>query len=160
MNAIRTARLLGPGVATGVLAATLALGSSAMADEPSSPRTATVSAEVSTLRNQKGHLFCRLYSSPAGFPEGRAGTRELRLAIHGPTARCTFEGVPAGTYAVSVMHDENANERLDKNFLGVPTEGYGASNNHTHALSAPGWDESKFGVASGKDVGLAIALRY
>jgi uncharacterized protein (DUF2141 family) len=58
------------------------------------------------------------------------------------------------------MHDENGNRKLDKNFFGVPTEGYGVSNNHTYAMSNPTWDESKFVVESGKRVGLGVALRY
>jgi uncharacterized protein (DUF2141 family) len=58
------------------------------------------------------------------------------------------------------MHDENDNRKLDRNLFGVPTEGYGVSNNHTYALSSPKWDESTFVVESGKSVGLGIALRY
>ena len=40
-----------------------------------------------------------------------------------------FTDLPAGVYAVSVFHDENMNQKLDKNFVGVPKEEYGASNN-------------------------------
>jgi uncharacterized protein (DUF2141 family) len=107
----------------------------------------------------EGVLGCRLYSSPTGFPK-EPTPRQQQKAITGTTVRYTFEGVPTGTYAVSVMHDENANGKLDANFLGIPTEGYGVSNNHTHAMSAPTWDESKFDVKDGQDVRLGIALRY
>ena len=37
--------------------------------------------------------------------------------------------LPAGNYAVQVMHDENENNKLDTNFMGMPIEGYGFSNN-------------------------------
>jgi uncharacterized protein (DUF2141 family) len=120
---------------------------------------ATVDVNVGTFRNTKGWLGCRLYSSPAGFPK-EPTARQQRLAITGDVTRCTFTGVPPGTYAVAVMHDENGNDKLDSNFIGIPTEGYGVSNNHTHALSAPTWDESKFEVRAGDDVRLGIVLHY
>lgn len=125
------------------------------------PVTSTIDVNVGTFRNSKGWFGCRLCSASAsgGFPKEPTST-EQRLPITGGTVRCTFTHVPAGTYAVSVMHDENGNGKLDSNFLGIPTEGYGVSNNHTHALSAPTWDESKFDVKAGDVVRLGIALRY
>ena len=82
------------------------------------------------------------------------------MAIPGASAQCSFENVAPGTYAISVMHDENGNGKLDKSFIGIPTEGYGVSNNHTHAMSAPTWDESKFTVARGARLDMAISLKY
>jgi uncharacterized protein (DUF2141 family) len=123
------------------------------------PTTATIDVNVGTLRSTKGWLGCRLYSSAQGFPKEHTAL-EQKLAIAGSTVRCTFANVPAGTYAVAVMHDENANGKLDSNFIGIPTEGYGVSNNHTHAMSAPSWDESKFDAKAGEDIRIGIALRY
>jgi uncharacterized protein (DUF2141 family) len=135
----------------------LAAASVAWADGP--PATSTVDINVGSFRNDKGWLGCRLYSSPTGFPK-EPSPLEQRVAIAGKVTRCTFSSVAPGTYAVAVMHDENANGRLDTNFLGIPTEGYGVSNNHTHAMSAPTWDESRFVVAPGQDVRLGVALHY
>ena len=53
----------------------------------------------------------------------------MRMASPGNSAICQFNDIPPGTYAIAVFHDENANGKLDKNFLGIPCEGYGASNN-------------------------------
>ena len=55
---------------------------------------------------------------------------------------CTWRDLPAGTYAVSVIQDENSNGSLDLNTFGVPTEGYGASNNVLPATSAPRFVDS------------------
>jgi uncharacterized protein (DUF2141 family) len=70
-----------------------------------------------------------------------------------------FADLPAGFYAVSVFHDENMNEKLDKNFMGVPKEGYGASNNPKKKMGPPNFDEAKFqsGVA---DQSVEIMLMY
>ena len=37
--------------------------------------------------------------------------------------------IPAGTYAIKLHIDENENGELDTNFLGIPKEQYGTSNN-------------------------------
>lgn len=142
-------------IGVAMLGMTLGAPAAAVGEEGSS-----VVVNVGTFRNQRGSLGCRLYRSPAGFPEESKGTVEARVAVSGTQTQCRFDGVAPGTYAVSVMHDENDNRILDKNILGIPTEGYGASNNKTHALSPPTWDESKFVVEGGKSVGLAIGLRY
>jgi uncharacterized protein (DUF2141 family) len=143
--------------ALGALLASVAAAAPASAE--GARATSTVDINVGTFRNTKGWFGCRLYRSPVGFPKEPSAT-EQRLAITGDVTRCTFVDVPPGTYAVAVMHDENANGKLDTNFLGIPTEGYGVSNNHRHAMSAPTWDESKFEVKSGEHIRLGIVLRY
>ncbi|MBS2022286.1 MAG: DUF2141 domain-containing protein [Deltaproteobacteria bacterium] len=110
------------------------------------------------FRSAEGRLGCKLFARPDGFPEGEA---ERRVApIVEAKGTCRFEQVRAGTFAVAVMHDQNANDKLDKNFFGVPTEGYGVSGNKTHALSAPTWEESKFTLEAGETKVLQVSLRY
>jgi len=133
---------------------------SGVAQADSAAHTSTISAHVGPLRAVKGSLGCRLYTSGSGFPRSLTGTTARRVKITGNAVRCVFEKVTPGTYAVMVHHDENDNRKMDKNLIGFPVEGYGASNNRTHALSAPSWDESKFVVEAGQTRALAIALRY
>jgi uncharacterized protein (DUF2141 family) len=135
------------------------LAGAARAGEPAAAATAAaVVVEVKNLRNASGALGCRLHASGEGFPDNQG--QERTAPIKDGAATCRFEGLAPGTYAVSVMHDENGNQKLDKNFLGVPTEGYGVSNNKTYSLSAPKWDESKFTVAAGETRTLDVVLRY
>ncbi len=133
---------------------------SGVAQAEPSPNTSTISANVGPLRNSKGSLACRLHASADGFPRSGTGTTSQRVKITGDSAQCVFENVAPGTYAVVVHHDENDNRQCDRNRLGVPLEGYGVSNNRTHALRAPNWQESKFVIEGGKDRTLAISLRY
>jgi uncharacterized protein (DUF2141 family) len=115
--------------------------------------------DVSGLRNANGAVNCRLFTQPPDFPDGE-GVMTVRATIAGERANCTFERLAAGEYAVAVIHDENDNGRLDRNVLGVPSEGYGVSNNHTYALSSPKWDESKFTLASKERAVMRVNLRY
>jgi uncharacterized protein (DUF2141 family) len=118
-----------------------------------------VTVNVGSFRNARGFLGCRLFRSPDGFPETGQDVVEIRVPITGETTECEFRNVAAGTYALSVMHDENGNRKLDKNLFGMPTEGYGVSNNKTYAMSLPKWSESKFDVRA-QDIVLSIRIRY
>ena len=142
-----------------------ALAALAISGTPHAARAtpnATIVLEVSTFRNTKGLLGCQLYTTPNGFPDtwSNAPNLQKRIPVTGGTTSCTFPDMPPGTYAAAVIHDENSNNKLDTNFLGIPTEGYGMSQNHTHALRRPTWDESKFEVAGGTIVTTRISLRY
>lgn len=121
---------------------------------------AEIIAKVSTFKSQTGQLGCRLFSDPKGFPEKPPFVAETVAPLAGKAQTCRFANVAPGKYAVAVMHDENNNRKLDKNFLGKPVEGYGVSNNHTNMLRAPDWEPATFQVASGKPVQLSIELRY
>jgi uncharacterized protein (DUF2141 family) len=119
----------------------------------------TVLIEVSGFKNTRGTLNCRLFSKAADFPDDE-GIVTLRVPITGPNTSCSFSNVEPGTYAIAVVHDENGNGKLDKNFVGVPSEGYGVSNNKTYALSAPKWDESTFKLGATESKALQVKLRY
>jgi len=133
---------------------------SGLAQAEASSDSATITVNVGPLRNGKGSLACRLHASAEGFPRTGTGLVSRRVKIAGASTQCVFDHVAPGTYAVVVLHDENDNRQCDRNRFGVPIEGYGASNNHTHALSAPTWQESKFQVEAGKERTLSIVLRY
>ena len=84
----------------------------------------------------------------------------MRVAPAGGAAMCVFENVLPGVYAMAVVHDSNGNGRADTNFLGMPTEGVGVSNNVMPRMSSPTFDANKFSVAAGQVTRLAISLRY
>lgn len=82
------------------------------------------------------------------------------MKIPAGEARCDFEDIPSGSYALVVLHDENMNGKLDTNWLGIPKEGYGFSNNaKPAAFHAPSFSDASF-VYDGKTLDLTITLRY
>ena len=122
---------------------------------------ASLEVVVPQLRNAQGGLGCRLFAGANGFPmKADRALQTVMSPISNGAARCRFQPVPPGTYAVAVVHDENGNLKLDSNLLGVPIEGYGVSNNKTYAISEPRWDESRFELAAGETRQLTIQLRY
>ncbi len=55
-----------------------------------------------------------------------------------------IDSLKYGIYAIRVFHDENSNGQLDSNFLGIPTEDYGYSNNASSWFGPPSWEKTKF----------------
>lgn len=109
--------------------------------------TATLTVLVGGARNSKGRIALALFPSEAGFPgDSSKAIRTGQAGIDARTGSAKFvlEGIPYGAYAISVFHDENMNGKLDKNFVGEPKEGYGASNNPRKRMGPPPFDEAKF----------------
>lgn len=124
--------------------------------------TTTLTVRVTGARNTKGKIGVALFQDATGFPGDTS--RALRIQqgdidAQSLNAHVTFEGIPQGTYAVSVFHDENMNRKLDKNLVGVPKEGYGASNNPKKRMGPPRFEEAKFSVDQAEQL-VEIKLIY
>ncbi len=126
----------------------------------SSPRVQLLVVVIDEVRGAEGHIRCALFHVPEGFP-GPSPIVGGNLAIAPePGARCSFSELPAGTYAVTAYHDANDNGVLDTDVFGAPTEGYGATQNHLPAASAPSFEESSVNLADGQQVVSPVHFRY
>jgi uncharacterized protein (DUF2141 family) len=124
--------------------------------------TATLTVHVTGARNARGKIRAALFQGAGGFPSDASQAVHTQGADIDPqtsSAQIVFTDLPAGVYAVSVFHDENMNQKLDKNFVGVPKEGYGASNNPKKRMGPPSFEETKFQL-SGTEQSLEIKLMY
>jgi uncharacterized protein (DUF2141 family) len=122
----------------------------------------TLTVHVTGARNAKGQIRAALFQSAKGFPGDASQAIQTQAADIDPqslSAQIVFTGLHEGVYAVSVFHDENMNRKLDKNFLGIPKEGYGASNNPKKKMGPPDFEETKFQL-SGAGQPLEIRLVY
>jgi uncharacterized protein (DUF2141 family) len=100
----------------------------------------TLRIHVDGLRNSNGVVGAVIFASPSGWPEDTAKSlhhwpTEISPGKHEATA--VLENLPPGSYGVAVIHDENRNRKLDRNFFGIPREGFGFANNPHVGLSAP-----------------------
>jgi uncharacterized protein (DUF2141 family) len=116
---------------------------------------------ILNIRNSIGTVDCALFDSPSGFPADtlRSAMRLVAMKVPNRTAHCDFDDLPAGKYALVVLHDENMNGRIDYNWLGIPREGYGFSNDARGTLGAPSFEQAAF-VYDGKTLDLSVSLRY
>jgi len=118
----------------------------------------TLTIHVTGFRNATGRLGAAIYSNANGWPEDLS-----KALVHDHTSIKNGEAtiqfkLPAGTYSVAVLHDENGNQKLDRNIFGFPKEGFGFSNNVKAALSAPAWQKCSFTLDGDKTV--EVALQY
>jgi uncharacterized protein (DUF2141 family) len=139
----------------------LLVGSSVLgAAVPAAPpvETAPVTVVVSSLVSTTAAVRLYFYNTREGFlksgkwafsksvkPEGK---REFSLPVD----------LPKGEWAVAITQDMNNNDKVDKNFLGIPTEPYAFSNNIRPTVAAPGFDECKF-VVDGPGKVVSIVLK-
>jgi uncharacterized protein (DUF2141 family) len=98
------------------------------------------------LRGRGGVVRCGLFARE-GWLKKPVGTATVRADTAAPI--CAFRGIPAGTYGASAFHDQNANGKLDTNFMGVPIEDYCASNDARGFMGPPSFDDAKFTYRGG-----------
>lgn len=138
--------------ALAVLAAPLLIGA---AGEP----VGEVRVEIVDLRNAKGTLLLCLSASARHFPDCGSDPAAQKLKV--PAGRATglmFTGVAPGDYALSVMHDENGNGKLDT-MMRIPREGFGFSRNPVVRFGPPPFRDVRFAVPAGESR-LPIKMKY
>ena len=125
------------------------------------PSCPGIHVTILNIRNGAGTVDCALFDTPQGFPVEvlRSAMRLMVLKVPTSEARCDFEDIPSGTYALVVLHDENMNGKLDTNWAGIPKEGYGFSNDAKSSSGAPSFKDASF-VYDGAILDLTITLRY
>jgi uncharacterized protein (DUF2141 family) len=103
-----------------------------------------LTVRVSQLRNARGRVAVALFASPSDFPDQKRALAGQLAKIDKGRAAVTFTGLKPGLYAVAVLHDENDNEKMDFNFLGMPLEGYGFSNDASAPFGPPSFEAAAF----------------
>ncbi len=115
---------------------------------------------VSGLRTEKGKCLLYLYSNKKGFPtDADKAINSATGTILNGKSTIILKDVTDGEYAIAVVHDENDNGALDTNFLGMPKEGVGVSNNAKGFFGPPSYDDSKFRLNK-KSLTANITIKY
>ena len=105
---------------------------------------------VKNIKETSGTIRVGLFNNEKDF---------LKKAIEGKVVKVTatevtvvFNDLKPGDYAVSVIHDKNENGELDSNFMGIPNEPYGFSNNVMGSFGPPSFEKAKLATDSNKTV--------
>ncbi len=109
--------------------------------------TAELRVEIVGLKSDRGEVIFVLYKSARTFTNQAFRTESSGIQ----NRKCVWvtENLPSGDYAMVVVHDENGNHRMDRNFLGITKEPYAFSNDVRARFKAPSFDSAKFEVGPG-----------
>ncbi len=122
---------------------------------------AAIKVAVTNLRNNKGHVLISLFKDGVGYPDKpEKAFRKVKVEVTNKSATVTFEKLPAGSYAVALLHDENSDEKMNTNILGIPKEGYGFSNNVMGAFGPPAYSKASINLSPKTVISTQIKARY
>ncbi|MFW5805629.1 MAG: DUF2141 domain-containing protein [Bacteroidales bacterium] len=123
-------------------------------------QTYTVEVKVNNVKSDDGYISVALYDSAETFPSDKEEDifmGKKAKACQGSTT-VSFDSIPPGKYAMAILHDENNNDKMDKNCLGIPKEGYCFSENANAKLGKPKFEEAAFRVRG--DVYTTVFINY
>ena len=99
---------------------------------------------IENLKSSTATVFVGLYGTKNDFPNPKDQLKEYKFKPHGTQLTAQISNLQFGTYAIALYQDENSNGKIDKNFLGIPTERYALSNNYKPTVKAPSFKDCKF----------------
>ena len=112
---------------------------------------------INNIKQAEGSIQLALYNSEESFMEDPLAIQTVKADQSG-TVLVTFSDLPFGRYALSIFHDINDNLELDTNFMGIPKEPFGFSNDAMGAFGPPSFDKASISI-NGPDTETSIKLK-
>ena len=122
------------------------------------PDAGPLTIEIDNLRSGKGMIRLCLTEDEAHFPGCQGDPNAITRSVPASQHLIRFSALPPGAYALSVIHDENGNNRLDT-FAGIPREGFGFSRNPAIGFGPPRFSAVRFDFRPGTPV-QDVRMRY
>ena len=120
----------------------------------------TIKVQIDGLKEAKGQICYSLFSRSKGFPDSEDDKFQAEcIPIQAPIPMLTIENLDSGTYALAFFHDANEDGKLNRNFLGIPQEGFGFSQDPEVTTSPPSFGESAV-LVIGAETNLQVQMRY
>jgi uncharacterized protein (DUF2141 family) len=117
----------------------------------------TLTVNLKGFKSDKGAVEVALFDQAAAFPKNpEKAIAKQRAAISGGTATVEFRDLKPGTYAVSAYHDANNNGKMDTNFIGIPKEPTGASNDAKGRMGPPSFKDAQFTLNASRAVSISM----
>lgn len=111
---------------------------------------------VKNIKNDKGVLIVGLFGSEKTFT--KQPLKAEKPKAEPGTLRVIFRDIQPGEYAISIFHDANENGILDMNFMGIPKEGFGFSNDAMGVFGPPTFNKAKF--SSPQTMTVSVTMKY
>lgn len=118
--------------------------------------TFTLTVEIFGLKNNTGKVFLAIFDNEETFLKTNKEVNGRSVIIENNKAMAQFKGLKKGEYALSLFHDKNNNNMLDKNLIGIPKEPYAFSNNATGIFGPPSFKDSKINLNADKTIAIKL----
>ncbi|WP_394777580.1 DUF2141 domain-containing protein [Undibacterium sp.] len=126
-----------------------------LATATSATQAATLEITLEGVQAGKGEVIVTIYDSAEKFLH--KSLRKLVVPASASPLRVQMEDLPPGDYAVALFQDINSNKKMDSNFMGMPSEPYGASNNAEGNFGPPSFESARFTIpAEGKKIAIKL----
>lgn len=112
---------------------------------------------VAEVPSAQGAVLGALYRADASFMDQAKAVARFRIPAKAGSVSTVIHNLPAGRYALSAFHDANGNGKLDRNSMGIPTEGYGFSNDAQGSGGPPSAAQAAFSF-DGKAKAVTLTL--
>jgi uncharacterized protein (DUF2141 family) len=133
----------------------VATASATAAADP--PAATDLTVDVTGFETAAGDVRVALYDGPDSYEGKKPPLRTAIAKIADGHALVLLGDLPSGSYAIALYHDRNGNGKLDRSFLGKPTEPYGFSNNVRRATGRPPFEDARFTLpAAGPRIGIRV----
>jgi len=129
--------------------ATNLAASATPADSPGAKPTSNITVRVAGLRNNRGTVYVALFDNKKSFDDSKGAVQSGQARPKQGTAIVVLKNVVPGRYALSFIHDENDNKKLDTNLIGIPKEGFGYSKDAMGRFGPPKFDDAALVIPAG-----------
>lgn len=116
--------------------------------------TLSVTLDISITKFNKGSILIALYESEESYM--KESYKSADVLVKNNKAKFIFHSIKKGVYAFSFFHDLNNNKKLDTNFLGIPKEPYGFSNNKKGRFGPPKFSEASLEINKNSNYKISI----
>ena len=103
---------------------------------------------IEHLASPSAPVIVGIYRSKHKFLSKESRLKEYTFIPKGNTLTVYIADIDYSEIAVAIYQDMNSNGKFDKNFIGLPKEGYAFSNNFKPTIKAPDYDDCKFNYDS------------
>ncbi len=112
--------------------------------------------KISNIEKIQGEIKVGVFDKEQSFLKDGSAIKSYTIKVTKNSETLIITDLPKGEYAISMYHDQNSDNKLNTNFIGIPKEPYGFSNNIKPKMSAPKYHECKFKLSENTNLNIQL----
>lgn len=112
--------------------------------------------KISNIEKMQGEIIIGIFNQDKNFLKDGFAIKNYKIKVDKNTAFITINDLPKGEYAITMYHDENSDNECNRNFMGIPKEGYAFSNNFKPKFGPPKFKDCKFDLSENKTLNIKM----